>query len=891
MKRMDRILTAIREGKFKEGATAGQLAEHLGLDRANVSNDLNLLHKEGKLTKTNSRPVYFKAVEQGMEDRLQSLDRFGLKNPSLQVAIDQGKAAVLYPPKGLNTIILGETGVGKSMFAGLLHTFGTETGRFRAGDELVTFNCADYSNNPQLLLSHLFGVHKGAYTGAIEQPGLLEKSHDSILFLDEVHRLPPEGQEMFFKFLDNGTYRRLGETGQERQAKVMIICATSERPESALLQTFIRRIPMVITIPPLSERSDQERYQLVTDFIKAEALRLGKEITVSGNTLSAFLYYPCKNNIGQLKNDIQLSCAKAFADYVTGKKEKIQLNSTDLPPYIRLGLTAVNQKDTLTFNHRYYTFHPGGDSPSLPSVKQDQTIYGMIETKYSELIRLGIEENEINSRMDQNIEQYFDLYLNQVKQQIDTFDSLHIIDMKYIKLSETLIGLAEEKLQKSFSNKTTLGLALHVHTTLERLKAGKAIVNPKLNTLRTLHRQEFLVALECLRIIEENFSINLPIDEAGYLTMFLKSEDQWSPDASHEKVQIIVMMHGRSTASSMVDTVNQLLGEDFAQALDMPLDMNPEEAYESLKLKVKDTPPARGLLLLVDMGSLTTFGRKLRNDVGIEVETIPNASTAHVLESVRKAILGYSLSELAEAHRSEGTIIAPQEDFMTDHSAKDKSVIITACLTGSGSAKTIKHVLERYLSYDSSTLEIIPIMISDHQEASKVVQHLSIERNILCVISHFHFTDSYPLFSIEDVLNLTGIKGIQALIDHEQVYLSMQETLNHHLEKMDSRKVVPDIRSFLDALQPHLGIHLNKNDLIGIVLHLSCMLDRISSEAVTITYDERGSYIQNHPHMYTLIKDLFQPLEQKYAISIPDDEICYVMNFFEWGLQENTSLN
>ncbi|WP_317951028.1 PRD domain-containing protein, partial [Rossellomorea marisflavi] len=70
-----------------------------------------------------------------------------------------------------------------------------------------------------------------------------------------------------------------------------------------------------------------------------------------------------------------------------------------------------------------------------------------------------------------------------------------------------------------------------------------------------------------------------------------------------------------------------------------------------------------------------------------------------------------------------------------------------------------------------------------------------------------------------------------------------------------------------------------------------CMLDRISSEAVTITYDERGSYIQNHPHMYTLIKDLFQPLEQKYAISIPDDEICYVMNFFEWGLQENTSLN
>jgi len=61
----------------------------------------------------------------------------------------------------------------------------------------VVFNCADYCNNPQLLLSHIFGHIKGSFTGAEkEKEGIVEKADGGILFLDEIHRLPPEGQEM-----------------------------------------------------------------------------------------------------------------------------------------------------------------------------------------------------------------------------------------------------------------------------------------------------------------------------------------------------------------------------------------------------------------------------------------------------------------------------------------------------------------------------------------------------------------------------------------------------------------------------------------------------------------------------------------------------------------------
>ncbi|MFG3825395.1 sigma 54-interacting transcriptional regulator, partial [Escherichia coli] len=92
-----------------------------------------------------------------------------------------------------------------------------------------------------------FGYTKGAYTGAEnDKDGIIARANGGILFLDEVHRLPPEGQEMIFYFMDTGRYNRLGETDNLRKSSLLLICATTENPQSALLKTFVRRIPIVI---------------------------------------------------------------------------------------------------------------------------------------------------------------------------------------------------------------------------------------------------------------------------------------------------------------------------------------------------------------------------------------------------------------------------------------------------------------------------------------------------------------------------------------------------------------------------------------------------------------------------------------------------------------------
>ena len=80
----------------------------------------------------------------------------------------------MYPPNGLHTLIVGPTGAGKSLFAHKMYEFAKQMGVIEGGSDFITFNCADYSNNPQLLFSQLFGYTKGAFSGAdCDKPGLV----------------------------------------------------------------------------------------------------------------------------------------------------------------------------------------------------------------------------------------------------------------------------------------------------------------------------------------------------------------------------------------------------------------------------------------------------------------------------------------------------------------------------------------------------------------------------------------------------------------------------------------------------------------------------------------------------------------------------------------------
>lgn len=162
------------EKKETRGITAVELSYYMNLDRANVFRYLNLLYKDGRVRKIDGRPVVYSAgidnkcnlskdVRTLDEERTiksnktissnNSLDMLISSERSLQVPIQQAKVAILYPPRGLHTLILGETGVGKSMFAELIYEFSKESGVIPKESSFVRFNCADYADNPQLVIA------------------------------------------------------------------------------------------------------------------------------------------------------------------------------------------------------------------------------------------------------------------------------------------------------------------------------------------------------------------------------------------------------------------------------------------------------------------------------------------------------------------------------------------------------------------------------------------------------------------------------------------------------------------------------------------------------------------------------------------------------------------
>lgn len=238
----------------------------------------------------------------------------------------------------MHTLLLGPTGVGKTLFAELMYRFAIENHFIQENVAFVSFNCADYANNSQFLLGQLFGYKKGAFTGASENfNGVVEKANNGILFLDEIHRLPPEGQELLFYLIDKGEYSKLGEATVKHKVNLLIICATTENVDSALLQTFSRRIPMTISIPALRERGPRERFELINIFFKQEVKRVNRAIHVKRESMKNLLAYPCPGNVGQLKSDIQLICANAFFDCISNGGSDIDVELAHLPSHVKKG--------------------------------------------------------------------------------------------------------------------------------------------------------------------------------------------------------------------------------------------------------------------------------------------------------------------------------------------------------------------------------------------------------------------------------------------------------------------------------------------------------------------------------------------------------------------------
>jgi two-component system response regulator HydG len=216
-------------------------------------------------------------------------------------------------PMTTTVLLEGDTGVGKEVFARALHNASP-----RAHKPLFSVNCAAIPEG--LIDAELFGVERGAYTGA-HQPraGWFEAADGSTLFLDEIGTLSMVAQAKLLRVIQEGHFNRVGGT-TTRKVDVRIVCATNldldeeVKRHNFRLDLLHRLTVFPIMIPPLRNRLD-DIPPLIQHFLDRFNQRTGRNI--SGFTVAAvdaLLLYDFPGNVRELENMIERAAILTHED-------------------------------------------------------------------------------------------------------------------------------------------------------------------------------------------------------------------------------------------------------------------------------------------------------------------------------------------------------------------------------------------------------------------------------------------------------------------------------------------------------------------------------------------------------------------------------------------------
>lgn len=201
-------------------------------------------------------------------------------------------------------LFTGESGVGKEVFARRLHRIS-----HRAEQAFVAVNCAAIPET--LIESELFGVERGAFTGANQsRAGRFERANGGTLFLDEIGTLSAVAQAKLLRALQEGEIERVGGT-RTLQVDVRVVAATNLDLQTEVRagrfreDLYFRLNVFPIHLPPLRERRDDIPL-LMNHFLRREVARHGRQVPgFTTRAVRALLHYDWPGNIRELQNLVE----------------------------------------------------------------------------------------------------------------------------------------------------------------------------------------------------------------------------------------------------------------------------------------------------------------------------------------------------------------------------------------------------------------------------------------------------------------------------------------------------------------------------------------------------------------------------------------------------------
>jgi DNA-binding NtrC family response regulator len=262
-------------------------------------------------------------------DRQAVQERFGIIGSSdpLRRVIDRARQVA---QTDITVLLEGESGVGKELFANAIHGLGS-----RRHASFVVVNCGAIPEG--LIEAELFGAEKGAYTGSVERrTGYFEEADKGTIFLDEIGELPLQAQVRLLRVLENGTFSRVGSSGQQ-QVDVRVVAATNkdlgrEVHDGRFREDLYYRLSTVVVhVPPVRSRPE-DILPLFEHFLYRAAQRYDAPLRkLDGAARDLLRRYNWPGNVREMRNVAEQAAVLIRNDTAT---------ADDLRPFLR-GVSAA----------------------------------------------------------------------------------------------------------------------------------------------------------------------------------------------------------------------------------------------------------------------------------------------------------------------------------------------------------------------------------------------------------------------------------------------------------------------------------------------------------------------------------------------------------------------
>ena len=900
MNRIEKILEYFKKNAINcenKAVRTIDIANIFEIQRTDASAELNKLVKQGVLEKCGSKPVLYYLSNVKKEKKDISFTNIIGVNGSIKAQIDLAKAAISYPPHGLHTLIYGESGVGKSLLAESMANYAKELWGKDRNIPFITFSCADYADNAQLLVSQLFGYVKGAFTGANEEhQGVIDRAQGGILFLDEIHRLPPTGQELLFILIDKGFYRRLGETKTEHKSNVMIIGATSEDIDSSLLLTFKRRIPVQINLPTIMQRSIDERFALITHFFNQESIRLNYSIYIEGKVIELLLKYNCPANIGELKNDIVLCCAKGYLKLQAYNEKTLEIKTCDLPNRVFSHLKNQTILDS-TINQIIQNgifIEPNKSQKFINYDGYGIDFYKYIDRKIEMYRQSEMSDIEISNQVKVDLEQYFQVVMKSLNKNRESDIPTSIIEKDIWETANTLLEDASIIFNRMYNRNILTALAWHLQQFKDRVISGRIVYNTDLENVRKKYTQEFAYVSNKIEYISNKLKVMVSLDELGFLAMFFTHDIS---KINKAQIGILVAAHGRSTAQNLSEVANCLLGTEHIKAYNIPLNQNNTKTISDLTREIKKIDHGKGVILLVDMGFLVTMEKILFIETNVDVRIIPNVTTALVLEAGRQILTNENMvldDVVNNIYTTYDEYVATirnkqKKDIQVEKIINsEKKSILLICISGFGVAEKIRDILIENIP-EINNFKLITAGINDNIENIYIK-----EKNNLCLIIG-SINPELPMISFINIGELflpEGLNKVREIITRKneildlgidkqfkELYTVLHEQISKFIKSLEADDVAQVCeKMILKIVNTFFVDKIEQDAIVRLYLHLACMCDRINCKETLVEPEWAENIRKNRKEEYILLNNIINSCINNLNLSVSSGEVYYLLN-------------